>query len=60
MSPTSEEINRIAENISRMKIRGAGKIARYAAEALLLTAKQSTTKNSAALVESLKLQPSFY
>jgi ribose 1,5-bisphosphate isomerase len=54
MPPTAKEINRIAENISRMKIRGAGKIARYAAEALLLTAKQSTTKNAAALVRELE------
>jgi ribose 1,5-bisphosphate isomerase len=54
MPPTSEKINRIAKDISEMRIRGAGRIARYAAEALLLTAQRSTAKNPAALVRELE------
>jgi ribose 1,5-bisphosphate isomerase len=54
MPPTSKKINRIAEDISKMKVRGAGRIARYAAEALLLTAQQSTARNPVALVRDLE------
>jgi len=53
--PTNERIARIARDISKMKIRGAGKIAKLAAESLLITAKQSTTRNPKTLVKELEV-----
>jgi ribose 1,5-bisphosphate isomerase len=54
MPTVNEQVEEIARDIRTMKIRGAGKIARSAAEALLLTAKHSKAKKPAALVEELE------
>ncbi|UCC34018.1 MAG: ribose 1,5-bisphosphate isomerase [Candidatus Bathyarchaeota archaeon] len=47
-------VRRIAEDIEKMKIRGAGKIARSAAEALLITAQQSKATKPSALASELE------
>lgn len=48
------KVKEIARDIKRMKTRGAGKIARSAAEALLITAQQSKAKKTSALVKELE------
>ena len=50
----NEKVKEIARDIKRMKIRGAGKIAKYAAEALLITAQHSKAKKSSTLVKELE------
>ncbi len=54
MPEPNKKVKEIARDISRMRIRGAGKIARSAAEALLTTAQQSKAKNSTNLVKELE------
>jgi ribose 1,5-bisphosphate isomerase len=54
MPTVNKQVEKIARDIRAMKIRGAGKIARSAAEALLLTAKQSKAKKPAVLIEELE------
>jgi ribose 1,5-bisphosphate isomerase len=54
MIKVNEKVKEIAQDIKRMKIRGAGKIARSAAEALLLTAQQSKARKSSTLVKELE------
>jgi len=55
MPKANKKVNEIARDMKRMKIRGAGKIARSAAEALLITAQQSTAKKSSTLVKELEV-----
>ncbi|MDH5447414.1 MAG: ribose 1,5-bisphosphate isomerase [Candidatus Bathyarchaeota archaeon] len=54
MTKVNEKVKEIAQDIKRMKIRGAGKIARSAAEALLITAQQSKARKSSTLVKELE------
>jgi ribose 1,5-bisphosphate isomerase len=54
MPITKKDINNIAAGIREMRIRGAGRIAKSAARALLLTAKQSTAKTSEGLARELE------
>ena len=54
MQKTNAKVKKIAQDIKQMKIRGAGKIARYAAEALLITAQQSKAKDSSIIVKELE------
>lgn len=54
MRKTNARVRAIARDIKTMKIRGAGKIARATAEALLLTAQQSAARDSSALIEELE------
>ena len=51
---TSSEVQRIADEIRNMKIRGAGEIARSAAKALQLTAESSTATSPSEIVEELR------
>ncbi len=52
--PANKKTEEIARDIRKMEIRGAGKIARSAAEALRTTAQQSKVKDSLHLVEELE------
>ncbi len=52
--PAHKKVEEIARDIRKMKIRGAGKIARSAAEALRTTAQQSKAKDSSLLVKGLE------
>lgn len=54
MPKTNEKVEEIARDIKRMKIRGAGKIARSAAEALLITAQWSRARDSSSLFRELE------
>ncbi len=54
MSSVKEEVREIARDIKRMKIRGAGRIARSAAQAVLLTAQRSKAKKTKTFVEELE------
>ncbi len=54
MLKANVKVKEIAHDIKSMKIRGAGKIARSAAEALLITTQQSKAKSSSALVKELE------
>ncbi|MGB9134764.1 MAG: ribose 1,5-bisphosphate isomerase [Candidatus Bathyarchaeia archaeon] len=54
MLTAKKEIKSIAADLREMKIRGAGKIARSAAKAMLLTAEHSTAKSPSALVKELE------
>jgi len=54
MPKTNKKTEEIARDIKKMKIRGAGKIARSAAKALLITAQWSTAKDSPSLVRELE------
>ncbi len=54
MPKVNKKVKEIAQDIKRMKIRGAGKIARSAAEALLITVQQSNAKKSSTLVRELE------
>jgi ribose 1,5-bisphosphate isomerase len=54
MRKINAKVRAIARDIKTMKIRGAGKIARATAEALLVTAQQSAANDSSALVEALE------
>jgi len=51
---TSSEVQRIVDEIRSMKRRGAGEIARSAAQALQLTAESSTATSPSELVEELR------
>jgi len=53
MTKIIAKVKEIARDIEKMKIRGAGKIARSAAEALLITAMQSKAGKSSSLVKEL-------
>lgn len=50
----NEKVEKIAQGIKRMKIRGAGRIARSAAEGLLISARQSKAKASSNFVKELE------
>ncbi|UCH31786.1 MAG: ribose 1,5-bisphosphate isomerase [Candidatus Bathyarchaeota archaeon] len=50
----TDEVKRVAQDIKLMRIRGAGKIARAAAEALLTTAQQSKAKSSLSLMKEVE------
>jgi ribose 1,5-bisphosphate isomerase len=54
MMVVSDRVKKIAEGIETMRIRGAGKIARAAAQALLTTAKQSKAKTADELIDELE------
>jgi len=54
MTKVNEKVKEIARDIKSMKIRGAGKIARSATEALLITAQQSKARKSSTLVKELE------
>ncbi|UCE95506.1 MAG: ribose 1,5-bisphosphate isomerase [Candidatus Bathyarchaeota archaeon] len=54
MPSTNRKVVEIARDIKSMKIRGAGKIARHAAEALLITAQQSKAKKPSTFVRELE------
>jgi ribose 1,5-bisphosphate isomerase len=54
MIKVNERVREIARDIKSMEIRGAGKIARSAAEALLITAQQSKAKKPRVLIEELE------
>jgi ribose 1,5-bisphosphate isomerase len=54
MTITAKEITEIAADIKEMRIRGAGRIARSAARALLLTAQRSAAKTPSTLVKELE------
>lgn len=54
MTKINARVRAIARDIKSMKIRGAGRIARSAAEALRVTAQQSGAKAPSALVEELE------
>jgi len=54
MPKINAKVKEIAQDIKKMKIRGAGKIARSAAEALLITAQQSKARKSSTLVKELE------
>jgi ribose 1,5-bisphosphate isomerase len=53
------EVEEIANDIKSMKIRGAGRIARAAVKGLLLTAKASKAKDSAAFISEMDSAASF-
>ncbi len=55
MTKVDEEVRKVAQDIKSMRIRGAGKIARSAAQALLTTAQQSRAKKPSAMVQELEL-----
>ena len=50
---STEDVQRIANEIKEMKIRGAGEIARSAVQALLLTAKSSKARTKEELLKEL-------
>ena len=54
MPELHKKVKQIAQDIKHMKIRGAGEIARSAAEALRITAQQSNVKHTAHLVRNLE------
>lgn len=58
MTPVNGEVREIARDIKRMKIRGAGRIARSAAEAVLLTAQRSKAKKTITFIEELEASAS--
>lgn len=54
MAAVDPRVQEIAHAVEKMKIRGAGRIARSAARALLVTAQQSKAKDSSALLHELE------
>jgi ribose 1,5-bisphosphate isomerase len=54
MRKANAKVRAVARDIKSMKIRGAGKIARSAARALLVAAQESEARTSSALVEELE------
>jgi ribose 1,5-bisphosphate isomerase len=54
MTKADEEVKGIAQDIRLMKIRGAGKIARAAAKALILTAQHSKAKSISSLTKEIE------
>ncbi|MFP3984874.1 MAG: ribose 1,5-bisphosphate isomerase [Candidatus Bathyarchaeia archaeon] len=54
MGKSNKQVKEIAHDIKRMKLRGAGKIARAAAEALRITAQQSKASEAPILVKELE------
>jgi ribose 1,5-bisphosphate isomerase len=55
----NEQVKAIAHDIERMKIRGAAKIAKSAAQGLLVTAQQSNTVDPAALTKEIEAAARF-
>jgi len=58
MVPVSREVEKIASAIRSMKIRGAGEIARSAAQALLITAQKSKARNPDSFVKEMEFSAS--
>lgn len=54
MSTINDKVSEIARDITEMKIRGAGNIARHAAQALLITAQNSNAKRPSDLLADLE------
>ena len=54
MIKVNQKIERIAQDIKTMKVRGAGKIAASAAKALIITVQESKVKNTTKLVMELE------
>ena len=55
MTTTGKEVTDIVADIRTMRIRGAGRIARAAAKALLLTAQRSTARTPSGFVKDLEV-----
>lgn len=54
MKPVNDKVRSIIYDIKKMKLRGAGKIASSAAEALIITAQESKARNSSTFIAELE------